>query len=554
MTGDKEGQCRMVSDFGEPLIVDWEAHQRGNLEEAMHDGVAIVAYDCHSLRLLNGCRIDSTYGFMAFSKKEEDVRFENADEVTANLPAFGLTLLKGLSGELTRDSTLDLAMILVGKKRTTVREAGRELLLGGTACNGATHFVRGAFVGAFAMGTGTKGGINLGAALFKAGSNSTKVSKYRDGESEKCEQVKSDSPSAPDNCDALVRLELVALGTSGSTGDTGLKQQTCSAGLFMSGGKCVPSADDKAHQCKPGDLADCTAQCGRQHAGSCVNLGFMYEDGEGVNKDKPKAAALYKQACDGADSGGCNELGAMYSDGSGVNKDEARAAALFKLACDGGSPYGCRNLGRDYEWARGVNGDFARAATLYKQACDGGSGQGCLGLSNLYYAGRGVNEDKARAVALDKQACDGGYAYGCVILGLHYAPTDVARAMALYKQACDAGETSGCYNLGSVYFIGQGVTKDYDKAEAFFEQSCDSKHEDGCQSLCSMANDYGFAPKDRPKAIALYRRGLHGRGCSAGNAPAVFQPGATADDLRAADQQMTIHMCCQGLERIGDAP
>ncbi len=56
------GVCHVVSNFGEPLVVDWEAHQRADVEEAMQDGVAVVAYDCKSLRLLKGCSVDGSYG------------------------------------------------------------------------------------------------------------------------------------------------------------------------------------------------------------------------------------------------------------------------------------------------------------------------------------------------------------------------------------------------------------------------------------------------------------------------------------------------------------
>jgi TPR repeat protein len=34
----------------------------------------------------------------------------------------------------------------------------------------------------------------------------------------------------------------------------------------------------------------------------------MYERGRGVAKDRARAAALYKQACDGGDAKGCTNL------------------------------------------------------------------------------------------------------------------------------------------------------------------------------------------------------------------------------------------------------
>jgi TPR repeat protein len=489
VTGDGAGQCRVVSDFGEPLIVDWEAHQRGNLEEAMNDGVAVVAYDCHSLRLLRGCRIDSTYGFMAFSKKEEDIRFENADEVAANLPTFGVSLLSGVHGELTRDSTLDLAMILVGKRRTTVRAAGPDRLQGGSACNGATHYVKGAFVGAFAMGTGTKGGASLGSALFKAGSQSSKISKYRDGDADKCEQVKAESASAPENCNALIRLELVALGGAAAEADDQVTQQTCASGLVASGGKCVRPTEDQVHACKPGDATDCTAQCKKHDAASCSNLAMMYRLGlGGLAKDEARAAVLYKEACGGGNASGCTGLGNAYELGQGVARDEARAAAVSKQACDGGDARGCSNLGFLYDRGRGgLAKDEARAASLYKQACDGGYILGCSNLGASYMSGRGVTKDEARAFAYDKRACDGGPS-GCLGLGYMYengkgVARDDARAASLYKQACDVGVYAACSSLGFLYEAGRGVPTNKATAVDLFRQGCRAADERGCDRL-----------------------------------------------------------------------
>ena len=153
--GDALGEsCSAVAPYGQPLVVDWKPHERANLEEAMASGVAVVAYDCNSLRLLGDCHVEGSYGTLGVSRKEEVVELESADEIKANLPTFGVKLAADFRAEIQRGSAINLAMILIGKRRTTVSSAGRGQLRG--TCDGATHFVRGAFMGAFAMGTGTR--------------------------------------------------------------------------------------------------------------------------------------------------------------------------------------------------------------------------------------------------------------------------------------------------------------------------------------------------------------------------------------------------------------
>ena len=41
---------------------------------------------------------------------------------------------------------------------------------------------------------------------------------------------------------------------------------------------------------------------------------------------------------------GCYNLGLMYADGNGVEKDLSKAVELFKKACNGGNMHGCRGL------------------------------------------------------------------------------------------------------------------------------------------------------------------------------------------------------------------
>ena len=67
----------------------------------------------------------------------------------------------------------------------------------------------------------------------------------------------------------------------------------------------------------------------------CTNLGIMYANGDGVEKNEQKAVELYKKACDGGEMAGCTNLGFMYANGNGVEKNEQKAAELFKKACDG---------------------------------------------------------------------------------------------------------------------------------------------------------------------------------------------------------------------------
>ena len=78
----------------------------------------------------------------------------------------------------------------------------------------------------------------------------------------------------------------------------------------------------------------------------CFGLGYLYEHGDGVQKDMNKALSYYKKAvsgekklCNSGDLQACYELGYMYEKGYGVPKDVNKAKELYKKACNGGKGY-----------------------------------------------------------------------------------------------------------------------------------------------------------------------------------------------------------------------
>ena len=69
-------------------------------------------------------------------------------------------------------------------------------------------------------------------------------------------------------------------------------------------------------------------------------VGYIVLDKSGI-----ESSFGAKKACDSGNMLGCTNLGSMYANGEGVEKDLGKAAQLYKKACDGGNMLGCRNLG-----------------------------------------------------------------------------------------------------------------------------------------------------------------------------------------------------------------
>ena len=132
------------------------------LELAMGDGHAVVRYDCMSFRVLKDCRAEGSYAYAPVTPKEDVVKLASRDEVAANLPVLGAKLSAGLE----RGKSIDIALVTVGKRRSTRQEAIVTDLHGN--CGGATHVVRGAYIGAFAMTSGSVGKVQASAEVFGA--------------------------------------------------------------------------------------------------------------------------------------------------------------------------------------------------------------------------------------------------------------------------------------------------------------------------------------------------------------------------------------------------
>ncbi len=57
-----------------------------------------------------------------------------------------------------------------------------------------------------------------------------------------------------------------------------------------------------------------------------VNLGVMYENGRGVERDDAEAVKWYRKAAEAGNAKGMVKLGLLYAKGRGVAEDDVEAA------------------------------------------------------------------------------------------------------------------------------------------------------------------------------------------------------------------------------------
>jgi uncharacterized protein len=85
-----------------------------------------------------------------------------------------------------------------------------------------------------------------------------------------------------------------------------------------------------------------------------IDLGLMYEHGQGVPQDFAQAVIWYQKAADQGNANGQTDLGWMYVHGRGVPQDFAQALVWLRKATDQGYARAETDLGLMYEHGQGV--------------------------------------------------------------------------------------------------------------------------------------------------------------------------------------------------------
>jgi TPR repeat protein/serine/threonine protein kinase len=256
-----------------------------------------------------------------------------------------------------------------------------------------------------------------------------------------------------------------------------------------------------------------------------VNLGRMYENGNGVPKDMVEAAKWYRKAAEQQNPWGENSLGCLYETGSGVEKNFAEAIQLYRKSADQGNESAQVNLGRMYENGNGVAKDMVEAAKWYRKAAEQGESQAQNSLGWLYKSGSGVETNLAEAVKWFRKSADLGNADGQNSLAdMYWAGSGVtqnfAEAVKWYRKSADQGNAAGQVNLGFCNQTGSGVPKDAGEAVKWYRKSAEQGDADGQDHLgCCYENGIGVAT-NAIEAVKWYRKSAE-----QGNADGQFRLG-----------------------------
>jgi len=133
-------------------------------------------------------------------------------------------------------------------------------------------------------------------------------------------------------------------------------------------------------------------------------IGWMYDTGQGVHKDKVEAKRWYIKAAEQGDAIAQNNLGVM----SEKSQDYAEAIKWYRRAAEQGFAEAQKNLAAMYYYCRGVNKDYTEAAKWYGKAADQGDAYSQYSLGYMLEHGQGVAQDNLEAVKWYRKAAEQG--------------------------------------------------------------------------------------------------------------------------------------------------
>ena len=260
-------------------------------------------------------------------------------------------------------------------------------------------------------------------------------------------------------------------------------QTICDAFLFAATSQ--QAAAVTATQLNATSQKDFTSSNNKQP--NCISADEQYRQGEAyyygtdtVPRDYKKAFMWYqKAALQGNPLAQC-QLGLMYREGQGTEKDEKAAFGWFMKAADDrqACPRGKFYVARSYHHGNGVPVDYEKAVKWYLTAAHQNDAYAQLNLGNCFEYGTGVGKDLQMAVYWYERAANQEEPLAQCNLGSMYlqgvgVTKNASTAITFFRKSAAHREPHGLYMLGRCYLYGEGVEKDLSQAFTLINQAAD---------------------------------------------------------------------------------
>jgi TPR repeat protein/tRNA A-37 threonylcarbamoyl transferase component Bud32 len=170
-----------------------------------------------------------------------------------------------------------------------------------------------------------------------------------------------------------------------------------------------PSTCDGAFQAAdwPRAFRLCQAEASDSNPAAERDLGLLYAEGRGVERNERLAAVHLTFAAQRADTIAALQMAYRYETGKGVAVDQEKAAGFYHLAAELGVREAYPIVARRYDDANGFRENPKEAARWYQKAAEAGDIPSMTRLAAAYARGRGVKKDEDLARQWYSKAAEG---------------------------------------------------------------------------------------------------------------------------------------------------
>lgn len=205
-------------------------------------------------------------------------------------------------------------------------------------------------------------------------------------------------------------------------------------------------------------------------------------DKNGENYNPEFAVKLFIEAANGGITVAKYKLGKMLLNGDGVEKNIPKAVEWLKQAAVEENEFAEYALGRLYLQGEEVEKDTVAAEDYLLKSASRGNKYAAYLLGKEYLSGETFGKDAENAEKYLLKAAEHGNKYAEYILGKEYLrgenfPKDVQKAIDYLKRAAESGFDFAEYELGKIYLFGNDAPKDTETALAYLKSAAASGNE-----------------------------------------------------------------------------
>lgn len=246
------------------------------------------------------------------------------------------------------------------------------------------------------------------------------------------------------------------------------------------------------------------------------NVGWCYENGEGVEKNIDEAVRWYLMAAEKENIDAQVRLGFIYSNKGFFThdkKDYLEAAKWFILAAEQGNIDAQREIGEMYYKGEGVGKDYSKAIIWFRKAADQGDARAMDFIGDMYVSGRGVTQNFFEAekwwnmaIETDDDVLQDDLGVLSLASEGRGAKQEGAEAVRLYTMAADNGSIRAMFKLSDIYNGGWGVDEDMKESARWLQIAAELGNAEAQRRL-AICYEEGFGvEQDEEEAIKWYCR------------------------------------------------